>query len=57
MGKIDDTMNAFMVYQQEADQLFLEAEKERESREEKIEDKRRKEDQEFLLQLASILKK
>jgi len=57
MGKIDDTMNAFMVYQQEADQLFLEAEKERESREEKREDKRRKEDQEFLLQLASILKK
>jgi len=57
MDRMDECMSSFMSYQQEADHLFCEAEKERERREGEREEKRRKEDQEFLLKLASILKK
>ena len=45
-----------MEYQQQADRLFLEAERERECKEEQREEKRRKEDQEFFLKLAKVLK-
>jgi len=56
LKKIDDSLKSFMEYQQQADRLFLEAERERERKEEEREEKRRKEDQEFFLKLAKVLK-
>ena len=44
LKKIDDSLKSFMEYQQQADRLFLEAERERERKDETVE-KRRKEDQ------------
>ena len=46
-----------MEYQQAADESFFEAEAGRERREEERTEKRRKEDQEFLLKLAQVLHK
>lgn len=56
LKKIDDSLKSFMEYQQQADRLFLEAERERERKEEEREEKRRKEEQEFFLKLAKVLK-
>ena len=56
LQKMDDSLRSFMEYQQQADRLFLEAERERECKEEEREEKRRKEDQEFFLKLAKVLK-
>ena len=56
LKKIDDSLKSFIEYQQQADRLFLEAEMEREKKEEEREAKRRKEDQEFFLKLAKVLK-
>ncbi|PFX18462.1 hypothetical protein AWC38_SpisGene17160 [Stylophora pistillata] len=50
--KFDKMFESFMEYQQAADKSFIEAEAERERREEERAEKRRKEDQEFLLKLA-----
>ena len=44
-----------MEYQQEADRLVLEAERRRERKEEERDEKLRKEDQEFFLELAQVL--
>ena len=44
-------------YQQEGDTKFLEAEEARERRELEGQEKRRKDDQEFLLKLAQVLQK
>ncbi|KAK2546694.1 hypothetical protein P5673_033691, partial [Acropora cervicornis] len=52
LQKIDDSLKSFMEYQQQADRLFLEAERERERKEEEREEKRWKEDQELFLKLA-----
>jgi len=52
LKKIDDSLKSFMEYQQQADRLFLEADRERERKEEEREEKRWKEDQEFFLKLA-----
>ena len=52
LQKIDDSLKSFMKYQQQADRLFLEAERERERKEEEREEKRWKEDQELFLKLA-----
>lgn len=41
LKKIDDSLKSFMEYQQQADRLFLEAERERERKEEEREEKRR----------------
>ena len=54
-AKIDKALEAFVSYQQEADRKFLEVEEARERIEEKREEKRGKEDQEFLLKLAQVL--
>ena len=56
LKKIDDSLKSFIEYQQEADRLFLEAEMERERKEEEREAKGGKEDQEFFLKLAKVLK-
>ena len=56
LKKIDDSLKSFIECQQQADRLFLEAEMERERKEEEREAKRRKEDQEFFLKLAKVLK-
>ena len=56
LKKIDDSLKSFIEYQQQADRLFLEADMERERKEEEREAKRRKEDQEFFLKLAKVLK-
>ena len=56
LKKTDDPLKSFIEYQQQADRLFLEAEKERERKQEEREAKRRKEDQEFFLKLAKVLK-
>ena len=56
LEKIDDSLKSFMEYQQQADRLFLEAESERKRKEEEREEKLRKEDQEFFLKLAKVLK-
>lgn len=50
-------MSEFMNWQRESDEAFLKAEQARDIREAEREEKRRKEDQEFLLKLASMLKK
>lgn len=47
---------SFKEYQQQVDRLFLEAEREREWKEEEREEKRRKEYQEFFLKLAQVPK-
>ena len=56
MKKIYDSLKSLIEYQQQADRLFLEAEMERERKEDEREAKRRKEDQEFFLKLAKVLK-
>lgn len=56
LKKIDDSLKSFIEYQQQADRLFLEAGMETERKEEEREAKRKKEDQEFLLKLAKVLK-
>ena len=56
MKKIYDSLKSLIEYQQQADRLFLEVEMERERKEEEREAKRRKEDQEFFLKLAKVLK-
>ena len=56
LKKIYDSLKSWIEYQQQADRLFLEAEMERERKEDEREAKRRKEDQEFFLKLAKVLK-
>ena len=56
LKKIYDSLKSLIEYQQQADRLFLEAEMERERKEDEREAKRRKEDQEFFLKLAKVLK-
>ena len=56
-AKVENALEAFFSYQQEADKKFLEAEEARERRELEREEKRRKDDQEFLLKLAQVLQK
>ena len=58
-AKFDKAFESFVDYQQAADKSFLEAEAvlSRERREEERAEKRRKEDQEFLLKLAQVLHK
>ena len=55
--KFDKAFESFVAYQQAADKSFLEVEAERERREAERAEKRRKEDQEFLLKLAEVLHK
>ena len=54
-AKFDKAFESFVDYQQVADKSFLKAEVVRERREEERVEKRRKEDQEFLLKLAQVL--
>ena len=56
-AKFDRAFESFVEYQQAADKSFLEAEAARERREEERGEKRRKEDQEFLLKLAQVIHK
>jgi len=56
-AKFDKAFESFVEYQQAADKSFLKAEAARERREEERAEKRRKEDQEFHLKMAQVLKK
>ena len=56
LKKIDDSLKSFIEYQQQAGRFFLEAEMERERKEGESEAKTRKEDQEFFVKLAEVLK-
>ena len=55
--KIEKALEAFVSYRRVDDRSFLAAEEARERREEEREGKRRKDDQEFLLKLAQVIRK